>query len=677
MTELYGRRKVLRFVADGLDRSQGRDTPPIVLLIGQRGSGKTALLDQLEDAYRGGMSTARLDFGKAPDASPAPIMLGIISQLSNRVPRIGRVRFPRLSIGLIAVSLDPEDLSGPAEQLSRRLSDRRQVTGQALAGFASEAAALLPDPEGRVIKDLGAVIGWIVDGIRKRQLDGYLDWYGTATNRGDGTRFGPLLYLYQQWRKATERQEEDTSVSHDDTDAEFRRDEARRDAAGQVWRALCRALLADLREEFDKPGLTHGLRTANCLLLLDDADADASREFIETLAECREENPRETDPLLVIAAKRMLPGRRPRIGTPILATDDHLDYATWLDGARKQEEERSQWYPVMLTELSASNVESMIRSHVLARKWQDADHVYALTGGHPAASRVLARRLAAAGQGFDIRDLISPEVEGELLGVLRPPDTTPGDRELDAMAVLSVAYCPTSNAGSGAFAHLGWANIRESDIRELFISLMWGHEEEGNEGLVVDPLPRFLLSRRLSADRSRWESAHNGFLTHYRTPNGRDEIAENYHLLALSFSRSYSHIPQVAGFLDRRLADHEPDEWNKDLAVITSAPNRIRIADHDRHRDTGLELEFAGGPEAAVRQLADVEDRNDRERIIARLVTARWLYNDRLFDPSRRLAQMLGDEYYALAGMTPGKNEVFFREARHFWRIAREWEDRP
>ena len=97
--ELYGRGKVLRFVADGLDRSRDRDTPPVVLLIGSRGSGMTMLLDRIEARHRTGSPTARLDFGRNPDASPAAVMLDIGSLLSPGVARVGKVRFPLLAMG--------------------------------------------------------------------------------------------------------------------------------------------------------------------------------------------------------------------------------------------------------------------------------------------------------------------------------------------------------------------------------------------------------------------------------------------------------------------------------------------------------------------------------------------------------------------------------------------------
>jgi len=648
---LYGRGKVLRFVADGLDRSRDRDTPPVVLLIGSRGSGMTMLLDRIETGHRTGSPTARLDFGRNPDANPAAVMLDIGSLLSPGVARVGKVKLPLLGIGLIAVSLDPENEASPAEQLDQRLSARVRLSGRVLGDLAKQAGTLLPSHEQQaVVAEVATVLGWTLDGISRRRVGEHLAWYAGTVGRGNGTRLGPLLRLYERWHDA---------LTHDDTDA-------RRD----VWQALCAALLADLRAGFNQFSLTHGHRTTNCLLLLDNVDSTAGMEFLETLADCRRRITAETDPLLVVAAQRTRPELQPAVGPPAMSTEEGMSYATWLAAAREQEDQPSPWYPVLLTDLSVGNVTSMVHSRVLGKAWRDVDFVHTVGGGHPVAVQVLAKRLARAARDFDPRNVLTREVEDDLLGKLRPAWLR--DRELEAMAVYGAAFRPRLKAGASVFRSLRWAHINEMDVSDLFLSLLWA----GDEGwLVVRPLPRLLLSRLLARDGDLWNRTHDGFLTHYRTRDARDTVAEQYHLLALTTSLSDGNLGKVAAHLDQQLDIRGSSEWNDTLVAITAAPNRLRHSDDDR-RAAGDAPDFCGDAEDVVKRLADVTSPGERLRTVTRLVTARWLYNDRLFDPVHRLARLLAREYYELAQLTGGASEVCYREASYFRKVARDWEDR-
>jgi hypothetical protein len=654
---LFGRGRVLRFVADALDRSRNRETPPVVLLIGPRGSGKTVVIDRLEADNRSSAPTARLDFELTRDASPAQVMLDIGTLLSPGVARVGRVRFPLLGIGLIAVTLDPDSPVSAAEQLATRLRARGGLSGKALADLAAQAGRLLPSPEQQaMVSEAGAVLGWILDGISRRRLDGYLDWYARVAGRGNGTSTGPLLALHQQWR---------TAVSADDT-------EARRDARRDVWRALCAALLADLRAEFNSAGLWHGLRTTNCLLLLDNAGSPAGAELLETLAECRRKAAGQTDPLLVVAALGTRPGIQPPVGPPVSAADERLSHAGWLSAARDPEAPRSPWYPVQLTELSIGNVGSIVGSHVLGKVWRDVDFVHAVTGGHSAAAWEIARLLGRAGPGFDPRDLLTREVEDTLLGMLRPARLT--DEQLAAMAVFGVTLHPQLKAGAGVFRSLGWRHVNELDIWDHFLDLMWAH---GEDGFTIRPLPRLLLSRWLARDADLWERAHEGFLAHYRTREARDPVAEQYHLLALTTSAPDGNLGKVAAYLNGLLdrADRSVAQWNDYLVAITAAPNRLRHAAAERAA-SGAARDLRGDAEDVVKRMAGVSAPGDRLRTVTRLVAARWLSSDRLFDPERRLARLLDREYYELTQLTVGESDVFYAEASNFRRVAREWEDR-
>lgn len=429
-------------------------------------------------------------------------------------------------------------------------------------------------------------------------------------------------------------------------------------------------MLTDLRAGFNQFSLTHGHRTTNCLLLLDHVDSTAGTEFLETLADCRRRVNGQTDPLLVVAAQRTRPELQPVTGLPITSMDDGVSYATWLAAARAQEDQPSPWYPVVLSDLSAGNVTSMVGSRVLGKQWRDVDFVHTVSGGHPVAVRELARRLALAGPDFDPRSVLTPEVEDGLLGKLAPAWLS--DRELAAMAVYGAAFRPRLKAGASVFRSLDWEHVNELDVSELFLSLMWARDEGW---LVIRPLPWLLLSRLLAREKDLWDRTNDGFLVHYRTRDARDTVAEQYHLLALTTSLAGGNLGKVAAHLDEQLDTRGSGEWNDDLVAITAAPNRLRHSDDDRQA-AGDRPEFRGDAEDVVKRLADVTSPSERLRTVTRLVTARWLYNDRLFDPARRLARLLAHEYYELAQLTSGDSEVFYREASYFRKVARDWEDR-
>lgn len=692
--ELYGRGKILRFVTDALDRRRNRDTPPIMLLIGPRGSGKTMLTRHLEAWHRAGAPVCAIDLGLRPDATPTAVMWLIARELSRRVANVGKPRFPLLGIGLIAVNLDPASANSPEEQLRGKLHGG-PLSGQQLTGLVAQAGTLLPPDQRAMANEAATVLGWIVDSYNRGRLNTYLAWYATLPELagGDGSKLGPLLVLYRKWRDA---------VAHSDPGTS-------RKAELDVWRVLTLALLQDLRNGFDKGSLTHGPRTVNCLLLLDNADTTVGRKFLGTLAGCRGDLRSPPDPLLAISTQGTARPPHPSAGEPVAANDDRLSHANWLGAARDPDNPPSPFYPVLLTDLSQGDVRSEIKSHVLGGAWFDADYVHALTGGHPAAVSYLARRLEEAGTrpgGFDPRDLLTLDAEDYLLDMLCPARLNP--RQLRAMAVFAATSRPRLRAVASVFHWIGLENANEMDIRDRFTDLIWvgiqpgagtspgtGTAPGGGDGLDLRPLPRLLLRRWLARDRATWDEVHNAYLTYYRSQDTyrsehretRERTAEEYqflaleqyHLLALTTSITAgasgdSNLRTIATQFDEQLDRRDTAAWNASLALVTTAPNRLRGADEDRAA-AGDDRHFKGDPEDVVKRLADVSLPGERQRTVTRLVAARWLYNDHSFDPSRRLARLLAEEYFDLARLTDGDSEVFYQEAERFREVARTWEE--
>ncbi|MFB7914782.1 hypothetical protein [Streptomyces sp. NPDC056061] len=159
--ELYGREAI--FGADGLAARltgltphgsaripyEHHDDPPVVVLTGGRGMGKTAVPKQLRHVYREITPTALVDCeALVPPADPGPgwtpvtgALPELATQLTTRVRAARPVQFPRLSLGLVAVA----SISWTREDETRAQRDL-QALGPVLATVGSRGAAATGDP---------------------------------------------------------------------------------------------------------------------------------------------------------------------------------------------------------------------------------------------------------------------------------------------------------------------------------------------------------------------------------------------------------------------------------------------------------------------------------------------------------------------------------------------------
>jgi hypothetical protein len=675
LPEFYGWERVRKFVAEALDRSRNKNaaTLPIMIVVGSAGYGKTELLEDLAKTHRGSSPTVRLDFAGNPDATPAQVMLAIGRPLEEHVPGVGSARFPLLTSGISAITLRGDGPGSLADQLATRLRAGRGMSGSAVTNLTSNAAKLLPSPEQQeLVRRGGAAIGGVIDWVRARQVGRRLGWYARSGNPegADGSDYGPLLAVRDRWLESLNAADPEVC----------------RAARLHVWRVLCRALLADLRA-FPKAGLLHGERTTNCLLLLDNADAPVSKEFLEVLAETRMKATDGADSLVVVAAQGTRPTLQPAVGPARDSAEEGLSYQEWLEGARSPEVPVSPWYPVRLGELSLGHVREIISSHVLRKAENDAKFTYAVTGGHPGAVRELARVLAGIPDplpaDFDPRTVVSRQVEDTLIGMICPASLSEAD--LAAMAVYGLTLRPRLKAGDSVFRSLARLDVKELDVQERFLDLMW---VRGEDVFEIRPLYRWLLTRWLARDEDRWRYAHEGFVAYYRTRQGYDPAAEHYHQLALATMSSLENLHDVAKYLaeqfvrlgDRMVggacvpADLRADEWNDTLASITTAPNRLMEADAERQEIAAASV-LPRDPWEVVRRMDRSGPGADHLGVITRLVAARWLFNDLVIDPKRKASLLLTEEYLRLARITPGDAEVFYAEARHYRKIVRDWED--
>src|SRR5262249_29924252 len=191
---LFGRAAVEGLVLDLMSRT-GRDHPkgrhptlPILLLVGPRGAGKTAVLNNLAVGFSGRIPFARFDFGANPNITARQFLTFLAFELHRWNRRYGRLTFPRYLVGELAlnVQLHTENPTVARNQMRRALEEYRQVdelreflkklakgivplTGGAVPG-AEVAAEYVPNLL------LGPLLAWRPS--RRLLLGKALDWYG-------------------------------------------------------------------------------------------------------------------------------------------------------------------------------------------------------------------------------------------------------------------------------------------------------------------------------------------------------------------------------------------------------------------------------------------------------------------------------------------------------------------
>jgi hypothetical protein len=650
---LYGRDSITAFVRRERQRHGVMRRPlPIVLLTGPHGSGGTAVLGELWDEFGAETTGVYMDLAKAQ--SVEDVVFAIMLGLRRKIWGIRTPRFPRLELAFYALTFEGKSGDRAAFNKHMRKRGRANAIGPALQTWVNRARPLLYSPEQQVLAALAAqAVGVTASIVGYRHDKKLTAWYSANGIYDAVTGSDPLWELWR-WRHVPQADKSGVKAN----------------------KTLCAALLADLCAAFNEPIRTRQ-RPSNALLLLDNAECWAGKSLLNLIAECRGDNYNagETgDPALVVAVCHRQPPAK--AGRPVSAHD----HAAEPIGAR-------WWYPVRLTDLGEDEVAGFTTSTWLGHPTEDlnpdASHIYDLTGGHPAAASRLAALLALPGwpfdpRPFDARDLLKRKVphEDELPEDFKRPawlsaaagttveecllrvamgDIREESSLLDEMAVCAATPGLSFPAIKAPFGYLEWTEDNAKDARAAVVRRMWLDDPDGANP-ALHPLVALLLRRRLARDQERWRGVHNAYLTYYAS---RNETLRYYHMLALATPKTRDRLESVATHLSNKLDECEAAEWFRVLYTITSAPNGQR---------TPLE------PEAFVNALAGGEESENRNRVLARLTAALWLYNDRTFDPCHKLAKPIARGLEWLGSRRErDDDEIFFREAHKFREIARKW----
>jgi hypothetical protein len=258
---------------------------PIVLVRGTEGSAREAELWGLRGPFVNGRPRAFVEVGEVPEgARPYEVADLIAFKLADHAAGFGRLRFPRLLLGLLALEVP---LGRPAvdpgkreELLARTLTPSQRERVQRWRKRTEAVAGILARTAGAPISEdpIREAVGDLTPSSRRWYVAGGPVCGGTprATGRSPEKRTFAGCTPSRQW--CAGRPQEDPRA-RDDIDL-----------------TLCKAFVADLREEWHRAS-RWAESMVNGLVVIDRGDVDPFDAFLQVIAMVD----RSEAPLVVVA----------------------------------------------------------------------------------------------------------------------------------------------------------------------------------------------------------------------------------------------------------------------------------------------------------------------------------------------------------------------------------------
>ncbi|MFJ2398863.1 hypothetical protein ACIOTI_39880 [Streptomyces sp. NPDC087843] len=637
--------------------------PPFVVFTGGRGLGGSAVLRELRDAYRGHTPVALVDGEERQFTAPAPerpaeswspvgqALTTIAEQLAEPVTGAGRIGFPRLASGLLAVAAggwSDRDVPRIRQEAERILL--LNETGSRLSGFAgrwvSKVVAKLiasMSSTGPVVEPIiEATLEAFAEGIAPthRRLRRAATWYRDYPNAGGNAKLGLILLS-----------------------AHFR---AGGDSRTHAERHLVRALLADLDDAYAGV-MQRSHRLGRPVVLIDNVREPAGLGLLEPVLRDRADGIADqvvffaalrgdTHPALRNAGRRTLP--------------EVVRHTGWEPGTSPSSR-------ALLLSLPPLTPDDTL--HLLGGTAQGLDvppHLphatHRLTGGNPLGVTLLAesarqnlpRGAASLGALLTADVVVHEDHDGRPTYLELLDRLVPGGR-LDELTVLAAAHDRDSAC---ALAEVQLPDdFGASGVLDL-------EERLAREGLptaagqfVGDPFLRALLLLRLhhgDPDHERWRAVHRTLVDHY----GDEDLPDRdryrlHHELALG----------KADFAVAHLRDTFPradtGSWLATLLFIASAPYYHAHGpdgrDADGHAGHDDRASIALGRTDAAQRPPDSVDAVLHLRV-RRLLHAVWQLSDPLVLPDPKVGERLRFELEQLSNLRAAGNPLL-------WRASREW----
>lgn len=634
-----------RRVSDG-----HRSDPPVVVVAGARGMGKTAALKTISLAYGNRVPRVFLDLASQrysqehgdPKSGSSP-MLRILQdlqwELEMKVRRNGRLRFPRLSLAMLAIATWQPDEEITLVQANKRLVEAGESVAKIARVGASERVDWVNDWVSEVVAEL-AVTGvpfpvnvFVKASVRAftaKALDGNsrkasLAWHENFDPVTPGDGYEALIAVSRDFHLGG-----DYRARAEDT--------------------LVAAFLADVRAQYR--GLAGLIRVGFPLALLDNAHLHPTGIRLLELVLSHRARP-QADPLVIVATgpgdlaarlTALVPGELPTRPEALLAR-------------------------VELTPLDQHAALRMLDGSDPRRLPPDLAHlIHRLTGGLPLGLDIITRAVASAapagGQhplgpplnGRAILTLPAPRTEheaaasvaGRLLERLLP------DPAWRSRLIILAAARDFDAAQALVSAHLNTDRDRlaAANAGRLLRENGWEAGETDTAHFVGDPFLRTLLLDQLRCRTAHPTSAEvHTTLRDLYADGGAGLLAETeparlLHCLALGDS----------GHVTRRLRESfegsAAQAWLAALRTVVSAP-------HDGHRDHRRDVAVGA---------ADNPDHDEIRRSVNRLLHAAWFLTDPLVAPDPAVAVKITEELNFLAQRHPDGNGVL-TDAGVSWRM--------
>lgn len=595
-------------VMDGCLLHEGGQELPIVVLLGPPGSGKGALASDVRDsvAVEPASPGVRVSL-RDQDDEHLPVSR-IVARVAHGLMRSSRVKLPRVVFTLHVLALRPgERPDHEVEEELDRLVDGKAPDPPEFLDPLRELLGLVPQVGSLLAVGVSLLrLTLVLERMAVRQLNRKGRTWLTAQ-----LPEGNLVTLARQHQRGGA------------------------DLAGTPAMVLCQALLADLREEYAKPGR----HPRNCLLVLEGAETVGGRAFLKALKSAKGD-----DPLVVVAtAHSWVPvgsaWARPGLSTagrsqpPTLPEAGH---SGWL--AHRAEGEDRWWYPVLMPPLPT--LES-------GRRYADA--IDRLTGGHRQTALELLDWAGSAPDDDAFRSILHQKEALRWPGWLHLPDRN---------QLSSWAAARHVEDAENAFS-------ARPNLRDRLADALW-LTHDGELGTVIHPWLRRLLLHRFSQEQ--WDRTHELLESFCRGREAecrdreaecRDREADGfYHALArVQPGDVGGHLARVTAWLDGRFDELDArgalPEWIAQFNLVTTAPSRLPLErDLDDLYDA-LVTGSAKGPD-------------DWRARIRTLVVDRWFWNDPLLDPSGRRRADIAYGLRELRDRSKASKSVLKREADRY-----------
>ncbi|MGQ0774517.1 MAG: hypothetical protein ACT4NY_08890 [Pseudonocardiales bacterium] len=633
-------------------KSDRRRPLPIVLVWSPRMSGKSELLDHLHEYFYPGRPCVRLNGHELGALRPHEVAVQFAFHLGRRVKRFGRLRFPRLFLGVAAIR-GPVAIDDPA--ITRSMMIRRTIPDhRRLRSLARETVIDLADVVG-ASQDTRFFLGLQVEGV--------------------GALVETTLALSGQGRKWYQDGLGQHFTDPIDALVQLAMQEENPQLRKRVDEVLCRAFLADLRDAYSPRSLQLFKRDENCLAILHDADSEGARGFLEILAAQRQ----DWDPLLIVGDAAT---RSPFVGHQypeywVVRDAVHATYEDWND-ARAVNDGWTAVYPIELSGLTLDEARAHFAGKVPPLYGPEVDvtgvlgntekalrFAHRLTGGHIGGMRLvlaamsLERRRVGA-ENVDVRSLFS-----------RP--TTPDGQSLAQEAQLLLlggwsvemrrALVRSTAARDFGKSSLAVVLQNEPDpvahmMRSFRSRDLWVRHPPKTDDAnppTLHPFPRrgvlHLLAEPSGPEEPTWDDVHNQLRTHAEKQG--DQTSAMYHRLALG------DVAAVAKHLSILFASEDAAKWYATLTAITQAP----LAHPAREADSRQHL---------LRLVQKVDDGLEKPAALVELVAALQLHTDPLGDPGHHLCIVIAEK---LEHIALHSKEFFYllEQAEEFRRCWERW----